>query len=131
MSAEFIFMKTPVFIMTEDRKKVLAEELSNLTPQDYENLRDELFFDDESDVEIQQGCLDIIEQVMDIPLYTADIARDNEYNENGERMEILYTGGMSYGDSPTGSYDLVSSLCYVPVAETIERFAVEDCKVEA
>ena len=125
MSADFIFIKTPVFTMTEDRKKILAEELSNLTPQDYENLRDELFFDDESDVEIQQGCLDIIEQVMDIPFFTSDIARDKEYNENGEPMEILYTGGMSYGDSPTGSYDLVSSLYHVPlVAETIERFPV-------
>jgi len=129
MSADFIFIKTPVFIMTEDRKKVLAEELSNLTSQDYENLRSELFWDDESDVEIQQGCLDIIEQVMDI--YSFDTVRDKEYNENGERMEILYTGGMSYGDAPTDSYDLVSSLYHIPVAETIERFAVEDCKVEA
>ena len=129
MSADFIFIKTPVFTMTEDRKKILAEELSNLTPQDYENLRSELFFDDESDIEIQEGCLDIIEQVMDI--YSFDTVHDKEYNENGERMEILYTGGMSYGDSPTGSYDLVSSLYHIPVAETIERFAVEDCKVEA
>ena len=128
MSADFIFIKTPVFSMTEDRKKILAEELSNLTPQDYENLRDELFWDDESDVEIQQGCLDIIEQVMDI--YSADTVRDKEYNENGEHMEILYTGGMSFGDAPTDSYDLVSSLYHVPVADTIERFAVEDCKVE-
>ena len=128
MSADFIFIKTPVFSMTEDRKKILAEELSNLTPQDYENLRDELFWDDESDVEIQQGCLDIIEQVMDI--YSTDTVRDKEYNENGEHMEILYTGGMSFGDTPTDSYDLVSSLYHVPVADTIERFAVEDCKVE-
>ena len=128
MSADFIFIKTPVFSMTEDRKKILAEELSNLTPQDYENLRDELFWDDESDVEIQQGCLDIIEQVMDI--YSTDTVRDKEYNENGEHMEILYTGGMSFGDAPTDSYDLVSSLYHVPVADTIERFAVEDCKVE-
>ena len=129
MSADFIFIKTPVFTMTEDRKKILAEELSNLTPQDYENLRSELFFDDESDIEIQEGCLDIIEQVMDI--YSVDAVHDKEYNENGERMEVLYTGGMSYGDAPTDSYNLVSSLYHVPVAETIERFAVEDCKVEA
>ena len=128
MSADFIFIKTPVFSMTEDRKKILAEELSNLTPQAYENLRDELFWDDESDVEIQQGCLDISEQVMDI--YSTDTVRDKEYNENGEHMEILYTGGMSFGDAPTDSYDLVSSLYHVPVADTIERFAVEDCKVE-
>lgn len=130
MGADFTLAKTPVFRMTEDRKKVLTEELSNLTPQDYENLRDELFWDDENDTEIQEACLDTIEQVMNLG-EPRDCGRDWEYNEKGERMTVLYTGGMSWGDSPTDNYDLVSSLYYIPVAETIERFAVEDCKVEA
>tara|TARA_R100000008_G_scaffold57562_1_gene35594 strand:+ start:71 stop:463 length:393 start_codon:yes stop_codon:yes gene_type:complete len=130
MGADFTLAKTPVFRMTEDRKKVLTEELSNLTQQDYENLRGELFWDDESDTEIQEACLDAIEQVMNLG-EPRDCCTDWEYNENGERMMFLYTGGMSWGDSPTDNYDLVSSLYYVPVADTIERFAVEDCKVEA
>lgn len=130
MGADFTLAKTPVFKMTEDRKQALAEELSNMTPQDYENLRMDLFWDDESDTEIQEGCLEFIEQVMDLG-EPRDCGTGWEYNENGERMEVLYTGGMSWGDSPTESYDLVSCLSYIPVSETIERFAIEDCKVEA
>ena len=130
MGADFTLAKTPVFRMTEDRKRVLTEELSKLTPQDYENLRAELFWDDESDTEIQEACLDTIEQVMNLG-EPRDCGTDWEYNKKGERMMFLYTGGLSWGDDPTNNYHLVSSLCYIPVAETIERFAVEDCKVEA
>lgn len=130
MGADFTLAKTPVFRMTEDRKRVLTEELSNLTPQDYENLRAELFWDDESDTEIQEACLDAIEQVMNLG-EPNDCGTDWEYNKKGERMMFLYTGGLSWGDAPTDNYHLVSSLYYIPVAETIERFAVEDCKVEA
>ena len=130
MGADFTLAKTPVFTMTEDRKRILKEELSNLTPQDYENLRAELFWDDESDTEIQEACLDAIEQVMNLG-EPNDCGTDWEYNEKGEQMRFLYTGGLSWGDSPTDNYDLITSLYYIPVAETIERFAVEDCKVEA
>jgi len=130
MGADFTLAKTPVFTMTEDRKKVFAEELSNLTQQDYEELRMSLFWDDETTTEIQEACLDTIERVMDLG-EPRDCATDWEYNEKGERMTVLYTGGMSWGDAPTDSYDLVSAMNYIPVADTIERLAVEDCKVEA
>ena len=129
MGADFTLAKTPVFNMTEDRKKILAEELSNLTPDDYENLRMDLFWDDESDTQIQEGCLEFIERVMDLG-EPRDCGTGWEYNEKGERMMVLYTGGMSWGDAPTDHYDLISCLSYIPVSETIERFAIEDCKVE-
>tara|TARA_R110002096_G_scaffold274047_2_gene467852 strand:+ start:119 stop:532 length:414 start_codon:yes stop_codon:yes gene_type:complete len=128
MSADFLFVKTPKFTMTEDRKNILTEELSNMTPQNYDDLRDELFWNDESVKAIQEGCLEIIEEAMDLG-WPSDATYDHEYNKNGERMEILYTGGMSWGDSPTDSYDLVSSIGHIPLWDTIERFAVEDCKV--
>lgn len=130
MGADFMFTKTPVFSMTEDRKKILAEELSNLTPNDYENLRMELFWDDESESEIQERCLDMIEEVMDMG-EPRDSALVYEYNKNGQQMMTLITGGMSHGDAPTDTFDIVSSINHIPVWDTIERFAIEDCEVLA
>ena len=128
MSSDFLLTKIPLFSLTEERKIILEDELENMTPENYELLRDELFFEDETDEEIIHESMSLIDDVMNLSIGSSFIL-DHEYNHKGDRMQMMYAGGDSWGDSPSDAYDGISAVLNLPIYSLLEQFAAEDCKV--
>jgi hypothetical protein len=128
MSSDFLLTKIPLFSLTEERKIILEDELENMTPENYELLRDELFFEDETDEEIIHESMSLIDDVMNFG-FDSSVIHDHEYNHKGDRMQMMYAGGDSWGDSPSDAYDSISAVLNLPIYSLLEQFATEDCKV--
>ena len=120
MGADFTFAKFPRFTTNDDRREQFRQAIQSAKPEDMEWLRDDYYWDDESLEEIISDMVEAIEEASDIQ--TRETSEYTEYDKNGNEIEMTYTGGMSWGDSPTEAFDL---LCKVGTLNSVYSLAMK------
>tara|TARA_R100000008_G_C3580403_1_gene168119 strand:+ start:948 stop:1367 length:420 start_codon:yes stop_codon:yes gene_type:complete len=126
MGADFTMQKFPSFTMTSERETKFRETIDNISQEQYEELREDLFFDDEDENYIKQSLLDSVVEANG-SAYGREVAPDTAYTPEGKEYEILVTGGMSWGDSPTETYDIFWRASYVEeIWDLAIDFSIED-----
>ena len=125
MGADFTMAKFPRFAFNAERKGQFRETLQSMTEDDKEYLRDCYYFDGESQEEIIDDMLDAIDAASSIS--SRETAECLEYNSEGGRIEMTYTGGMSWGDTPTEAYDVLCKAGHLEsVYDLAMKFSAED-----
>lgn len=117
MGADFTFATIPRAKATGERRKELRRLLNTLTDKDLEELES---FTGNSIRELKND----IEEYWNLIEY-----RDVSTIRIGRSIPHLITGGLTYGDSPTDSYDVISRLNLVSkIFYILEKWAREDKK---
>lgn len=125
MGADFCMAKFPRFQPSEERRGQFRKAIESAKPEDMEWLRDDYYFDDESQEEIIDDMLDAIDAASSIS--SRETAECLEYNSEGSRIEMTYTGGMSWGDNPTDAYDVLCKAGHLEsVYDLAMKFSAED-----
>ena len=104
MGADFTMSKFPQFNFNDDRKEEIANALSSMKQEDFEELRDWYYFEDEDEDTIREDMLGAIEQAAG--LSSRETGECFEYQKDGKKVLMSYTGGMSWGDDPTDAYGI-------------------------
>jgi len=130
MGADFMFTVSPRCELTHERKRRIKETIRAISDEDLLEVVDEYYplgLDDEATPE-----------EIRITLYRAVL--ENAEIENREtsyiRLEGMdwvanITGGMSWGDSPTESFDSMCGISYFdPVYDLMREFSREDIVIQ-
>ena len=126
MGADFTMQKFPSFTMTRERETKFRETIDNISQEKYEELREYLFLDDEDESYIKQSLFDSVVEANG-SAYCREVAPDTAYTPKGKEYEILVTGGMSWGESPTETYDIFWRASYVEeIWDLAIDFSIED-----
>jgi len=120
MGASFLFAVLPACVLTKERRQQL---LAIIDKMDDSTEFSSCVFPDEED-------LDAIKEALktDVGIYEKlDTFRDTGgYTPDGS-FPLLLTGGMSWGDPPTDSYDILNELAAVPdIWNALAKWARED-----
>ena len=125
MGADFCMAKFPRFTFNDNRKEQFLQALQSMTEDDREHLYDCYYFDDESDSLVIEDMLEVIEEASD--LVPRETGEWSEYDENGNTIWLTYSGGMSWGDSPTDAYSVLDKAGHLEsVYNLAMKFSAED-----
>ena len=126
MGADFTFTVSPRCELTHERKRRIKETIRAIRDEKLLAVVDDycpLGLDDES------TPAEIRVELYKAVLENAEIERrDTSYIRlEGMDWTANITGGMSWGDSPTESFDSMSAIsCFEPVYELMKEFSRED-----
>ena len=101
MGADFTLATFPYFDMTDDRRERFRELIVNLPASETDEFQDWFGLDGDEDCSLED-LLDDIESACSV--CSRETSTITTYNDKGERYELNVTGGMSWGDDPTGVY---------------------------
>lgn len=130
MGADFMFTVSPRCELTHERKRRIKETIRAISDEDLLSVVDNympLGLDDESAPD--QIRVELYKAVLE----NAEIERRDTSYIRLEGMDWVanITGGMSWGDSPTGSFDSMSAIAYFdPVYELMKEFSREDIVIQ-
>ena len=125
MGADFCMAKFPRFQPSEERRGQFRKAIESAKPEDMEWLRDDYYFDDESQEEIIDDMLETIEEASS--LCSRETNEWTEYDENGNDIAFTYTGGMTWGDAPTDAFNVLSKAAHLEsVYNLAMKFSAED-----
>jgi hypothetical protein len=126
MGADFLFSRFPRFEMTDERELKFEEALQDILSDPNEEVEFLDWFMFEADKTTAFGeimnALDQVARCQD----SREVCGVRDFTEGGYAY-INYTGGMSWGDSPTESYDIFNMAGFFPdVFALALKFAQED-----
>jgi len=127
MGADFTLATFPYFDMTDDRRERFRELIVNLPASETDEFQDWYGLDDEESYNLEE-LLDDIESACSV--CSRETSTITTYNDKGERYELNVTGGMSWGDPPTGAYDAFNRASFFEsVYDLAIDFSVEYSKM--
>tara|TARA_R100000008_G_C3537365_1_gene142799 strand:+ start:449 stop:856 length:408 start_codon:yes stop_codon:yes gene_type:complete len=126
MGMNFLMAKFPKFTFHLDRKK----ELQNLIDGLHEDLLQEYADYNMEGEPLEDVKNDILESVIDAcQLDNCETVECVQYTADGERYHAVFAGGMSWGDMPSESYDILDrASSFHELYELCLEFAIRDCK---
>ena len=126
MGADFCMAKFPMFNFSDDRKEQFRQVITSMTEDDQEYLRDVYYcVDDEPIGEIVEDMLETIKEASGYS--SRETGEWNEYDGSGNRVRMLCTGGMSWGDIPTEAYAVLDKASHLrTVFDLAMKFSSED-----
>lgn len=123
MGADFLLAYLPYCDVTEERGKVLNDIVNGLSEKDIEDVGNWTSWEDL--VEAKEVIQDYIETYKD---NNFSGRRDVTWLTLGG-CRYYFSGGMSWGDSPTDAYDVIMILSQIsPIFDTLEKWCREDIK---
>ena len=127
MGADFCMAKFPKFDFNDDRKEQFRQAITSMTESDQEYLRSFYYGDEES---LDEMADDMLETIRDASsLESRETSAWQEYDKDGNTVEMIYTGGMSWGDMPTEAFYSLDKASYLEsVYKLAVKFSVEDRK---
>tara|TARA_R110000824_G_scaffold140233_1_gene305964 strand:+ start:1198 stop:1593 length:396 start_codon:yes stop_codon:yes gene_type:complete len=127
MGMNFLMAKFPRFTLHEDRRVALRDIIDTLSEDELGEYRDMWLPESESYTDVKEDfLLAICEASQMCNQHTAECV---QHNSDGERYHAIFAGGMSWGDPPSESYDVLdrASASHELYTKCL-GFAVEDCK---
>jgi hypothetical protein len=97
MGADFTIITAPV---SEKTKEEVVGRIDKMGASELLNLADYLMFDDETPDEVRGRILEAVKEIVDVD------GRDFAVLTFDGKAHYI-TGGMSWGDSPTDSFDFI------------------------
>ena len=127
MGADLILATFPYFDMTDDRRERFRELLMSLSPEETNEFQEWYGLDDEESFH----PADLLEDIEDAcSTCSRETSILTTYTDKGEKYELNITGGMSWGDYPTGVYDSFSRAAFFDdVYNLAVDFSVEYIKM--
>ncbi len=130
MGADFMFTVCPRCELTQERKKRIKETIRAISDEDLLEVVNDYW----------QPCLADESTPAEIRVELYRVVLENAEIENRETSWIQLegmdwvaniTGGMSWGDSPTESFDSMHSIAYFdPVYDLMKEFSREDLVIQ-
>ena len=127
MGMNFLMAKFPRFTLHEDRKEELRNLIDTLSEDELGEYRDMWLPESESYEEAKEDFLfAICEASQMCNQHTVECV---QHNSDGERYHAIFAGGLSWGDPPSESYDVLdrASASHEVYTMCLE-FAIQDCK---
>ena len=126
MGREFLVQTFPQFEMTAPRRHLLKEMLHEKTIGELEHYREDHDLEDGTRQELVEDLLDDIESCA-VRAYTRDTVMMKMHDENGKGFWVNMTGGTSFGDAPTESWDAFERANYFDdIYERCENLSKSD-----
>ena len=120
MGADFIYAYVPVFKITEERKQIIINLILDLKPEDFSSW---WRYEDEEDIH-QKYIHEVLVPFWEIGEYRCV---GTWYDRTAEVKEYWLTGGESWGDAPTTSFNILQGICMVDALYSLcYQFALED-----
>lgn len=126
MGADFLFAAAPQPTLNEERKQAIKDLLEQIPYQDMLDVDNDFGgFDDTSSAEaMRKELFDTIVEVCEM-----DNRETSNIQLDGMDWMGVITGGMSWGDTPTDSFETIATINrFPPVWDLLKHFAQEDLR---
>ena len=119
MGSDFCLAKFPRFAFNDERKEQFRKALECIKPEDMEYLYENCYSVDDL------GMLEVIEKASNVR--TRETSVGDEYDKNGNIVSINYSGGMTWGPSPTDAYVILEIASFFEsIYDLAMKFSSED-----
>ena len=128
MGADFMYALAPVWKATDERKAKLKEVIGAISDESLKEYDDSYCFFNTEDMEEARGilysaCLEVADQ------YDSTNRETSWLKLEGMSWRAVITGGMSWGDHPTESFESIAMVGTVEeVFELLKQWSMEDEK---